>query len=163
MRLPRQRLARTKALLTNRGYNALPGIATQFLHLHEAASRRNVADGDVRKSTSWAQPTTRKRDNGGFFGKSSANWRGLLADARDGHPPTLCGQWSQKPVMEWLLRRRETIRRIDVCQCFLNAKVLHSGETAKLREGFWRDFNNILKFGADGDMRKRADKYKTRR
>ena len=71
-----------------------------------------------------------------FFGKSSANWRGLLADARDGHPPTLGGQWSQKPVMEWLLRRREIIRRIDVCQCFLNAKVLHSGETAKLREGF---------------------------
>ena len=56
---------RPETASTERVYTPLPGIATQFLHLHEAALRRNVAYGEGCRSSPVARPTTRKCDNDG--------------------------------------------------------------------------------------------------
>ena len=89
---------RPKTASTKRGYTPLSGIATHFLHLHEAALRRNVAYGEGCRSSPMARPTTRTRVNGGKL---------------DGEKEDAKGQWSQMPVMEWPLRRlgKEGLRK----------------------------------------------------
>ena len=43
-------MTRQETASTERGYTPLPDIATHFLHLHEAALRRNVAYGEGRNT-----------------------------------------------------------------------------------------------------------------
>ena len=84
-------------------YMSPVGIVTQFLRLHEAALRKNVADNGWRLMPRLCTATTRVRQKCGCeksFGTVDTQATDGLRQGRYAQVHWRKGTWSQMPVME---------------------------------------------------------------